>query len=220
MAAVQALPLANPAADAGVVQRYVESGADHRQVVTSQRQQDVNWGAEDVILDESFDPSPLNEAVREHPAGSTAVFPAMRPGGWLAAAIATIAKTYAPTSVTTTGSPGLSPAGGSPPVSISTAGAIASGVHQKSAAGYYYAINPNVLYDASSALLQLVWRGYGLSTDPAAPPAAETCSTAGHMADLLRIAQHIDELEDQNAILSAERDQAKAIGSIKRGNFS
>jgi hypothetical protein len=108
------------------------------------------------------------------------------------------------------------------------------------AAGYYYPVHPSALYDASRALLQLVWRGYGLTPAPAPAPAnagaanagdgagagagaADSLaglgadgSAAGRMADLLRVAQHVDELEDRNAILAAERDQARALGEWGR----
>lgn len=184
---MQRLPLSADA-EVGLVQRYVESGADHRRVVASGRQ--TQWTGGDIVLDDAFESaSPKSDLT---PA-------AARPGGWLGATIGAIAQVYA------------APATALPSPSDSSDVKTLASLPSVPLQGYYYPINSALLYDASAALLRLVWKGHhGRVDDASHPPAAS--SSAGQMADLLKIAEHVDELEDRNAILTAERDQARAIG--------
>lgn len=222
-----------------MVQRYVESGADHKSVVLATSATapttavaagslpiKVEAWSEDVVLDDTFSP-------RAAPLALDANEPSQP--SWVASAIAAI------TNPGSTGESAARIATQLPPApqelstligpTLTTKPSVGRGV-MGGVGGYYYPINPSALYDASRSLVQLVWSGYGLPSavnassgakvgngadSPAAggglrKSASSTC-VAGQVADLLRLAQHVDELEDRNAILTAERDQAKAMGT-------
>ena len=219
-----------------MVHRYVESGTDHKRVVLSsdvrvkKGQRDDLWST-DIILDDA------DNAVTDSSCGYAApVVPVSscqdqrHVGSWAGSVISAITQSYGGGRIVGTGSVPCHP---SPPIPITDMTSLLSLPNPGGrsvalgAASYYYPINPSALYDASRALLQLVWRGYRLPTSTDATSVGSkavptnllevetnSVSGAGQMADLLQIAQYVDELEDRNAIVSAERDQAKAIGRL------
>lgn len=166
-------------------------------MVLTQRSETANNFAEgDVVLDSTFSgEKKITESKEPH-------------ANWLSSAIEAVSRTYDPMNNVSSN------------VTTNTVVAPANRVLGVTTG---IPINSNALFTASSALLQLVWRGYsqfpkGVGETPQQttsntlilPPTGD--SGAGNMADLLQIARYVDELEDKNAILSAERDQAKAIG--------
>ena len=192
----------------GMVRQYVESGTDHRNVVLSANE---NAASKDIVLDKDFIVSSVEPEKSPCRDGSGR-------GYWLGSVLHTITNVH-PTPHCT---------------DISAASSLASPPVKSSlfpVSGSYYHIHPSSVYNASRALLQLVWSNYGLpfetqgsiSESPSPQNAVKPpCSEKEHegevaaaqMADLICLAQHVDELEDRNAILRAERDQARAIGTI------